>query len=74
MAPRRAGASMAVEVIAMKRLVKWAVSLAVPLLLALSAGAAIGPATGQAKPVKPRTLVKVNDFIQLFAQSADAVS
>lgn len=56
----------------MRRLFHWGVVFALPLsLVALSASAGTGPA---AKPVKPRTLVKVNDIIQSFAQSADAVS
>jgi hypothetical protein len=75
MAQGSAGASIQVEVTAMKRLFRWGALLAVPLsLLALSAGAGTGPAAGRAKPVKPRTLVTVNAYIQSFAQSGDAVA
>ncbi len=59
----------------MKRLFGWGALLAVPLLLvALSAGAETGPAAGRLKPVKPRTLVAVDELIQSFAQSGDAVA
>jgi hypothetical protein len=59
----------------MKRLTKWALFLAVPLLLvlSLSAGAGIAPAA-KAKPVKPRTLVTAKGLIHGFAQDGKAIA
>jgi hypothetical protein len=59
----------------MKRLSKW-VLVAVPalaLLIGLSAGAASAPA-GQAKPVRPRTLVSEKAPIRAFAQDETTIA
>ena len=59
----------------MKPLMKWALILAVPLLLvlSLSAGAATAPAA-KAKPIKPRTLVTEKGLIHGFAQDGNAIA
>lgn len=59
----------------MKRLVKWAVFFAVPLLLllSLSAGAATAPA-GKAGPMKPRILVVERGLIRSFAQDTSSIA
>jgi hypothetical protein len=60
----------------MRPLMKWALFLAVPLLLvlSLSASAGTGPATGTAKTVKPRTLATQTGDIQSFVQDKNAIA
>ena len=59
----------------MKPLIRWALFLAVPLLLvlSLSAGAGVAPAA-KAQPVKPRTLVTAKGLMHGFAQDGKAIA
>jgi hypothetical protein len=68
------GARIAVEVIAMKPLIRWALFLAVPLLLVgVSASAATAPASN-AKPTKPKTLVSTTGRMHAFAQDGNEIA
>jgi hypothetical protein len=58
----------------MRPLIRWALFLAVPLLLlGVSASAASAPASN-AKPTKPKTLVTEKGPIRAFAQDAEAIA
>jgi hypothetical protein len=70
----RAGASIQTEVRAIRRLITWALFLAVPLLLlGVSASRATAPAA-KVRPPTPRTLVIANGPIRSFAQSAGSIA
>ena len=59
----------------MKLLMKWALILAVPLLLVLSLSAGAGSApTGKAKPIRPSTLVTMKAPIRAFAQDQETIA